>query len=300
MGVTSQLQSGGDVPGSLGGSGSSRPPQDVDAANRRPAVEQGCGLQYWDRFRGHRAVDNQRTARSDLSDELPREMYSTASNIAVRGRWPTAIRRSSSRWGRLVVIAGMSGKRRASSLALSSERTTLINGRPRRWKSALTTRPTDDAAAVCIDNAVIAHRAISLGFTAQQGCGQRVDHQLCCYSTARSSGTTTTDSAGATTRDMATLSRAIFTTGCVLDGGEAPDSSRALAEAGPLAAVFFHNLTGGSLDFQLRLSCGRRPRTAAKCTWSRSRRMPDTARCTRAISYVYDASVGLSPTPSSA
>jgi 5,10-methylenetetrahydromethanopterin reductase len=52
-------------------------------------------------------------------------------------------------------------------------------------------------------------------------------------------------------RDPATLTRAIMTSGCVLDEDEAADSERGMAMAGPLAAVFYHNIVEGGLDFEL-------------------------------------------------
>jgi 5,10-methylenetetrahydromethanopterin reductase len=52
-------------------------------------------------------------------------------------------------------------------------------------------------------------------------------------------------------RDPDSLPRAIMSTGCVLDEGEPADSERGMANGGPLAAVFFHNLVEGSLDFEL-------------------------------------------------
>lgn len=52
-------------------------------------------------------------------------------------------------------------------------------------------------------------------------------------------------------RDPSGLPRAILSTGCVLDEGEPADSERGMAGGGPLAAVFFHNLIEGSLDFEL-------------------------------------------------
>lgn len=45
--------------------------------------------------------------------------------------------------------------------------------------------------------------------------------------------------------------RTIMSTGCVLEDGERADSARAIATAGPLAAVFYHNVVEGSLDFAL-------------------------------------------------
>ena len=43
-------------------------------------------------------------------------------------------------------------------------------------------------------------------------------------------------------RDPATLYRSALTVGCVLAEGEAADSDRAVAQAGPGAAITFHNL----------------------------------------------------------
>lgn len=43
-------------------------------------------------------------------------------------------------------------------------------------------------------------------------------------------------------RDPADLYSTLFALGCILDEGEAFDSERALAQAGPYVAVFFHNL----------------------------------------------------------
>lgn len=45
--------------------------------------------------------------------------------------------------------------------------------------------------------------------------------------------------------------RTIMSTGCILGEGESADSDRAIATAGPLAAVFFHNIVEGALDFEL-------------------------------------------------
>lgn len=52
-------------------------------------------------------------------------------------------------------------------------------------------------------------------------------------------------------RDPADLERAVLSVGCVLDDDEPADSERGMANGGPLAAVFFHNLIEGSLDFEL-------------------------------------------------
>ena len=52
-------------------------------------------------------------------------------------------------------------------------------------------------------------------------------------------------------RDPATLSRAVMSTGCVLDEGEPADSDRGMANGGPLAAVFFHNYVEGLVDVEL-------------------------------------------------
>jgi len=52
-------------------------------------------------------------------------------------------------------------------------------------------------------------------------------------------------------RDSKSLYRTVFTLGCVLDEGESPASPRARAEAGPLAAVFFHGLVESTIALQL-------------------------------------------------
>src|SRR5262249_39619336 len=44
-----------------------------------------------------------------------------------------------------------------------------------------------------------------------------------------------------------TLYKTAFTLGCVLRPGEAPDSARARAQAGPLAVVLFHAVLGGTI-----------------------------------------------------
>jgi 5,10-methylenetetrahydromethanopterin reductase len=51
-------------------------------------------------------------------------------------------------------------------------------------------------------------------------------------------------------RDPSSLYRTVFALGCVLADGESAASARALAQAGPLAAVFFHGMIE-RLDFQL-------------------------------------------------
>jgi 5,10-methylenetetrahydromethanopterin reductase len=55
------------------------------------------------------------------------------------------------------------------------------------------------------------------------------------------------ESCRAAGRDPATLYRTAFTMGCVLRPGEAADSPRARAQAGPLALSFFHGVMDGSL-----------------------------------------------------
>jgi 5,10-methylenetetrahydromethanopterin reductase len=55
------------------------------------------------------------------------------------------------------------------------------------------------------------------------------------------------ESCRAAGRDPATLQMTAFTMGSVLAGGEAPDSPRARAQAGPLALSFFHGIMDGSL-----------------------------------------------------
>ncbi len=52
-------------------------------------------------------------------------------------------------------------------------------------------------------------------------------------------------------RDPKSLYRTVFTLGRVLDEGESPASARAKAEAGPMAAVFFHGLVESTLQLQL-------------------------------------------------
>ncbi|MCW3041331.1 MAG: hypothetical protein JWM31_3236 [Solirubrobacterales bacterium] len=52
-------------------------------------------------------------------------------------------------------------------------------------------------------------------------------------------------------RERASLPKSILSPGCILADDEPADSARALAQAGPLVAVFFHNLMEGSLDFEL-------------------------------------------------
>jgi len=52
-------------------------------------------------------------------------------------------------------------------------------------------------------------------------------------------------------RDPKTLYRTVFTLGRVLDPGESPASPHARAEAGPMAAVFFHGLVEATISLQL-------------------------------------------------
>ena len=52
-------------------------------------------------------------------------------------------------------------------------------------------------------------------------------------------------------RDPKSLYRTVYTLGCVLDEGESAASSRARAEAGPLATVFFHGLVESTIALQL-------------------------------------------------
>jgi 5,10-methylenetetrahydromethanopterin reductase len=49
-------------------------------------------------------------------------------------------------------------------------------------------------------------------------------------------------------REPKTMYKTAFALGCVLDPGEAADSERAIAEAGPAAAVFLHAAIEGTLD----------------------------------------------------
>jgi 5,10-methylenetetrahydromethanopterin reductase len=51
-------------------------------------------------------------------------------------------------------------------------------------------------------------------------------------------------------RDPSSLYRTVFALGCVLRDGETASSARAIAQAGPLAAVFFHGMVE-RLDLQL-------------------------------------------------
>lgn len=60
--------------------------------------------------------------------------------------------------------------------------------------------------------------------------------------------TATCEAAG---RDLATLPLSILGPGCILEEGEDPGSDRAMDQAGPMVAVFFHNLMEGTLDFEL-------------------------------------------------
>jgi 5,10-methylenetetrahydromethanopterin reductase len=52
-------------------------------------------------------------------------------------------------------------------------------------------------------------------------------------------------------RDPKTLYRTVFALGSILDPGEAATSKRAIAEAGPMAAVFFHGLVEATIALQL-------------------------------------------------
>jgi 5,10-methylenetetrahydromethanopterin reductase len=52
-------------------------------------------------------------------------------------------------------------------------------------------------------------------------------------------------------RDPQTLYTTSFTVGCVLRDGEAADSARARAQAGPFAMTFFHALADGSLPMRV-------------------------------------------------
>ncbi|MFZ0888980.1 MAG: LLM class flavin-dependent oxidoreductase [Candidatus Binataceae bacterium] len=54
-----------------------------------------------------------------------------------------------------------------------------------------------------------------------------------------------------TGRDPKSLYRTVFTLGCILEEGESAASARARAQAGPLAAVFFHGLVEATMAPQL-------------------------------------------------
>lgn len=52
-------------------------------------------------------------------------------------------------------------------------------------------------------------------------------------------------------RDVATLHRSLMAIGCVLDDDETADDERGMAQAAPAAAVLFHNIIEGTIDFEL-------------------------------------------------
>lgn len=60
-----------------------------------------------------------------------------------------------------------------------------------------------------------------------------------------------TEACRASGRDPATLYKTAFVMGCVLAEGEAHDSPRARAQAGPFALTFYHSLMDGSLPMRV-------------------------------------------------